>query len=337
MSINLYQQSSPSDNYRYKLIQLSPDILDCIENNTKLTIKSPLSKDDLALVSDSQTWKIRQMDQTNTVLLMDNTQSENAMVGIASLPYEYELKPHKYSINTAILPVYNQSSDPPNSTVSLLQLIQNTPVSRAEFFEQWHELGGCEVNGTCYILPSDLISKILHSLLTVMIAEKIDYTKDSVPRAQLIEKLGPQMDPESVVNAVINKFYNGEDLIKVNNQQVAKWYGIQTLKQTRPMDSKQFYIEWKSRFPNFYHIPLDLDILRGHFYRKSGQIAYLNQDSLSNEISARIKELFKLSSEWDLNDMVPFITCLTSRKVESVLLKYSKIKRIGTRKVVCPR
>lgn len=336
MSVNLYQQLKPSDNYRYKLIQLSPELIECMENNVELTIKSPLNKDDLTLVSDTKTWKIRQMDQTNTVLLMDNTQAENTMVGISSLPYEYELNPYKYSINTSILPVYKEDVVD-GVTFTLEQLIQNTPISKTEFLREWHEIGGCEVEGVCYILPSGTVTKLLDKLLTVMIAEKTDYTKDSINRGKLIDKLKSHEYPEDAINTVVNKFWVGEKDVKVDNQRVAKWYGIQTLKVSRPMEAKQFYIEWKSQFPNFYHIPLNLDDLRGHFYKKSNLIGYLNEASLSKDISTRIKELFKLSSEWDINDIYPYISCLTTRKVESVLLKYSKIKKIGSRKVVCPR
>ena len=79
---SVYQQLNEDTNatkYTYKLLQLPSKILNQLESkSTNLYIKSDINS--LALCTDSETFKLRQMNHSNTVLLL-NKEPDNKLIG----------------------------------------------------------------------------------------------------------------------------------------------------------------------------------------------------------------------------------------------------------------
>lgn len=349
--MDLYQQLQPHKDHTYKLIQLTPELLKSMNNNAELTLKSGPDKSTLNLVSNDKTWKLRQMNHTNSALLMDRQESDK-LVGKINLLYEYELTEAQVSIDTDNLPIYHGKSsldlmiDEYTVNYSLDELIDNTPISINQFMRLWYDLGGCEINQTCYLLSHQIIKCFLDNFLTMIIRDKLDYKLgqyniDINSVAKRIQTTNPDISNEVVVS-LIHKFCDqsseSSNLFMINNDKVATWLGIEALKDHPFSDTKTFYLEWKNQFPPFYSIPINLTSLLGHYYRVNETITYLDESLLSNDLSSRLKQLFKLSGSWDLNELSPFITkFIVNKKVESVLLKYAKVKRSGNRKTVFPK
>lgn len=342
-SYNLYQQLQPPQSHTYKVIQLTPQILASMLQLKPLYIKSSASKKDLTLVSDTQTWRLRQMDQTNTVLLMDTLAVDGSLVGIDTLPYEYETQPLDLAIDITTLPIYSQDSNTTqNSKITTInQLLEDTPVSEHEFYNQWYNLGGCEVDGVCYILDDATISKFLQTFLAIVITKKIDYKSQSIDISEFVAQLEDHGFHASIINSLTHRFcsqVDGDGDTRIDNEKIARWFGIQTLKSSRSFAVSDFYIQWKTMFPAFYSVPIDIGMLRGNFSRTGDRISYLNSQTLSTDIVLRIKELFKVNGEWELEDIGPYVEkFLPNKKLESALLKYAKVRKVGKRKIVCPR
>lgn len=348
--MDLYQQLDPHKDHTYKLIQLTPELLESMNNNVELTLKSSPDRACLNLVSDENTWRLRQMNHTNSALLMGK-QDSHKLVGKLNLLYEYELTNSEISIDIQQLPVYHNKADlemigEDKLNYSLDELVDNTPISIKQFMKIWYELGGCEINQTCYILSPQVIKSFLDSFLTIIIRDKIDYKNDlyNVNSKDVTNKLlatNPLLTNE-IIGSLIHKFCDQSPdeshLFRVSNEKVAKWLGIETLKLHPFIEVKSFYLEWKNQFPPFYSIPINLSSLLGHYYKVNDTIAYLDELELSNDLNNRLKQLFKLSPTWDLTELSPFVSkFVVNKKVESVLLKYAKVKRVGARKTVSPK
>lgn len=366
MKYSTYQQLNPPIGFSYKFLQLPSDVIDFLKTGQdELCIKSSETNDDLVLCSGDKTWKIKQMNHTNTALLMKEVEKSDSetdsesfvadknLVGLSSLSYEYELTQFQGKINIENLPVYDGTKESMayKQDITLEDLIDNSPISRGQFFTKWHLIGGCEVDGRAVVLADTMIVDFLTTFLTLIISEKIDYNDDSVFTIDL-EKFLPKIVQEnpkftpSMINSLGRKFcFHDEDenMFRPNNLAIAKWFGIITLinNSNKLLDIKEFYLQWKSVFPPFYNVPIDISQLRGYYFQPlAGKIQYLNESTLSNsDIHSRIKELFKLAKEWEFDDFLPYIERFIppGKKVESILLKYAKKKRVGKKFMVGPR
>lgn len=377
-SFSTYHQISGSTDPSYKLIQLPKDLVEYMKSNENtrkedLIIKSPAdSKNDLVLCTPSRTWKVRQMNHSNTVLLMNNMNVNklgtsllslvkdqlredlpNKLVGFTKLSYEYELSSTAGSLSTSRLPTYNGKKVSEGLKYNIEQFLDDSPISTSQFLHQWYQLGGSQVDGFAVVLTQKLITEILLTLIPILIANGISYdTEDynlDLPRIAGLMKQQSTIFTTPVVTTILNKFGHpkpgdsGNRKFRLNNDEVSKWFGIQTLisKKSKLISPNEFLIEWKSSFPPAYNVPIELETLRGHYYRPVGdKIQYLNPNQLSdNDVSTRIKDLFAIVKEWDFDEFVPFVAQFVpaGKKADTVILKYARKKRMGKRFMVCPR
>lgn len=198
------------DGTGYKLLQLTPELLAHIEDDSittkSLTLK-PMDgpKSELVLCTDSSTFVIKQKMHSNCVLLM--SRSDRAVEQDISAPeysgntstdrgddaeetmctYEaysqqcFELEPRKIEgkINIAQLPIYDGPDKPLLSTsytltISLSQFSESSPCSNKEFYDQWYASNGCMLAGQACVLPGRFIDKQLHLLLLCIVGAELD-------------------------------------------------------------------------------------------------------------------------------------------------------------------
>lgn len=377
MSYSVYQQLSYSKDHTYKLLQLPAELFSYIKDqeNGELVIKSTPPDTDkneksLVLCTENTTWRLRQMNHSNTVLLLDNmnvnklgksvlsviptyeVSPHNNLVGFAKCSYEYELNATDGFIDVSRLPVYSGDSISDdtlnlNSTLTTLdQLLQDSPISNQQFYRNWYELAGCEINGFVHILSQNFITQTLYTLITILISNEFNYNDDH-GQIDDVCKMALQQDPKlnsSIVSTILHKFSDvNENSFKLNNSKIAKWFGTQELANTNRtlVSSKDFLLNWKACLPDFYNVSLDVHDLRGTYCSPmEGKIQYINKSDLSQNLSMRFAQLFLLDKLWVLEDFVPFISEFVppGKKVDSIILKHGKKKALGKGKyVVCPR
>ncbi|KAK6455882.1 sister chromatid cohesion protein Dcc1 [Scheffersomyces xylosifermentans] len=372
-SYSLYQQTSYDENYAYKFLQLPPDLLAYIKDNKnqELVIKSSTTNSgQLVVCSAKKTWKMRQMNHSNSVLLMDNANvdhqnkciksivpnhevdQKNNLIGFSESTYEYELIETKGSIVIDDLPRYHgdELRDDTNNTnarkISLSELMENSPISTEEFYKSWYELGGCDIGGQVYILSVEYITEVLFILITTLLSQEFNYKSDTIDMNKIRSTICNQKGSidNSVLKTVINKFsVHKEQGLQLDNFKIAKWFGINELSKltTTLVDSKEFLLQWKASLPTFYNVSLDLHYLRGHYCSPiEGRIRFVSAEDLSPTLSVRFSQLFQLDKSWNYDDFVPFIKDFVPSgvKVDSIILKFGKKKRVGKNKfVVTPR
>lgn len=372
-SYSTYQEIKSPTDHTYKLLQLTPDLLDYIKSNEhgELLLKSPpILKNHIVLVTDNKTWKMRQMNHSNSVLLLNNMkinklnktlehiipveEPTNQLLGIANLAYEYELSKIPGYIEIGNLPTYDGNFEVANeidSSRNVEALMNDSPISREEFYKEWYTLCGCEIEGKAVILSKEFITDGLQLLIPILITKDIDYKSDAfnINISDISKEMRQQnrLYTQEVTITILHKFcikHHESSMFKLNNLAVAKWFGIQTLFSTNAnlISPKDFLLKWKSSFPPFYNVPIDLSQMRGYYCRPlNEQIQFLNPSTLTpGDMSIRVKELFQIVKEWEYEEFLPFIEEFIpkGKKPESIVLKYAKKKRVGkNRFMVCPR
>lgn len=340
--------TTPKDHI-YKLVELPDDLLDYIktEPGKTLQFKAPTGPNNLVLCTDSTTYNVRQMNHSNTVLLMNDMSSnylqknlatgdlERKLLGIGMTRYQYELTNCDGFVDTTGIPTYSGTIEKAEKTVA--DVLADSPISKERFYKSWYDLCGSEVDGYAVILGPDFTTDVLHTLVSILIASGAAdgaFSESSLAKSALEQN--PKYTPQ-VVHTVVEKFSTDG---KLSNEAVAKWFGIQTLKKCSELPDNEFLLKWKLSLPPFYDAPLDLVLVRGNYCRPYvGRVRHLHGANLSNEISARIKELFQIVKEWDYDEFLPYVEEFIplTKKPESVILKFARKKRVGKKFVVCPR
>ncbi|WPK25296.1 hypothetical protein PUMCH_002607 [Australozyma saopauloensis] len=358
MSFSVYSQIGGSDDHKYKLMQLPKELLEYLKTpDNVLEFKLPLSrKNHLVLCTESETYTVRQMNHSNTQLVVEDLQvpavgrklmglgpdSSSSLLAVGLCSYLYELTPSLGEIETAGLPLYDGTAELLVGSVplSVESLMQSSPIARTCFQSQWHALCGSEIDGIAVILSPDFVTNVLYTIIAVAIAEKWS--------SFTLEEMAPRLASENskftrlVLETIAGKFCECKDNeLSLNRPEIAKWFGIMSLKKLATATSdKDLLLQWKSSLPPFFNALLDLKVLRGHFYRPlAGRLQYLNKETLSPEIHARIKDMFKITKDWDYDEFLPYVEEFipATKKADAVILKYAKKKRMGKLFVVCPR
>lgn len=373
-SFPVYQQLSADDKYAYKLIQLPPDLVQYIESDkdAEVVIKAPPAanatdpQNRLVLCTPDHAWKLRQMNHSNSVLLMDdlrvnnsqkslsNNTPANAIVGFTQTSYEYELSDVSGSINVSNIPVYSGdklSDDTVNRDcilISVQELLDVLPICRLDFYREWFALGGTEIEGNAHIMLDAIITEILSTIIVSLLGNSVKVAEESFPTAQLLQQITNQVLTREMAMSVIHKFAASDPSsdFALDNRHAARWFGTQLLcaDAGASIITLEFLVQWKLSLPEFYNVPLDIKDLRGHFMRpQEGRVQYLNPKSLSKDVSMRFIQLFQLCARWDYDDFVPFIEDFVpkDKKVDSLILKHARKtrKKVGTKEtfIVCSR
>lgn len=362
MSFSIFNQVGVENDDIYKLILLPKELLEYLKTPGKtLQFKSPiLVKNQLVLCTESDTYQVRQMNHSNTQLIVEDLQSPriekrlrsnfgdvkldpNNLLAVGLCSYLYELSPFKGEIEIGDLPLYDGSSVLISSepTKAMQELIDDSPIAAASFKKRWHDLCGSDIEGTAVILHPNFVTEALFALVSVTIAEELNgFTLDTM--APLLAKENSKYT-RSVVETIIGKFCVGtnDSVNTLDATVIARWFGIMTLKKmVTSSTDKDLLLQWKASLPPFYNALLDIKSLLGHYCRSNiGTIQYLNRSGLSSELHSRIKEMFQIAKEWDYDEFLPFVEEFvpSSKKPDAVILKHAKKKRSGKKFIVCPR
>ena len=218
ITYHAFNQLSSESGHTYKLIQLPPDVLSHIEHGSEpLQLKSsPGELTDLTLCTNNKSWRIRQMNHSNTVFLLNdlnincmgqkiqhdsNKENEpnktietlNMLMGFASNSFEFELTSTPGSINADRLPIYDGNEFKPTG-YSEKDLLLDSPVSKNQFYKIWYDLCGCEVHGSAVILSRKFVTDFLSVLIPVIISIDGAYSSEdyNLEVKQILELLAKE-------------------------------------------------------------------------------------------------------------------------------------------------
>lgn len=387
--LNSSESNVLSDDYTLRLVELNKDILKTIkESNSvenKFYLKSTDDKSFPVLVTDNQTFKIRQKNHSNSVLLVDlnniNNQKDNNYetgVGFMNFDSQLELSLIPGEINISNIPILNNLSDiveidSKDRKISLIDLFNNSVISKKEFELKLSDLKLIEINNQVYILNDKLIIDGLYEIISILISEYLETKKDDdnsennnnvmevfkdIKISYLLElykldKFDKSILNEKIIELIIKKFSDidsevveGEDKsYKLNNDKVIKFFGIYLLKLKNSLNfinEDEFLINLKNKLPFYYNPNLNLNLLNGNFIRNNlnfKDIQFFNKNLLNQNPNLRFKELFKIKSNWELNEIEPFLIDINIKKlkIDKFIMKFARIKKIGKKSIVSSR
>ncbi|CAI5760342.1 unnamed protein product [Candida verbasci] len=329
--MNLYNQINNDKSYTYKLLQLPEELLENIENGNIDNLELKSNYESVVICNADKSWKVRQMNHSNTVLLMNKT-GKNNLIGFQSAAYEYELNDNKPTISKTI-PVYNNSN---TSSISITELIQDSLCSPKEFESLFYDMNGVYIDGFAYILSNSIISELLYILITKLMSNQL-----TVFEISDIEDIITPPFKKSMLDTILHKFAKSvENRYELIDSNISKWFGIVELsKNNQPVLKNEFLLNWKSSLPAYYSPSLDLNDLKGYYCSfLTTHILYINPIDLSTNLAIRFKELFAFNRSWKYDEFVPFINDYVpvGKKVDSLIIKYGKKKKVGNEFIVSP-
>ncbi|CCH43414.1 Sister chromatid cohesion protein [Wickerhamomyces ciferrii] len=336
-----------SDN-TYRLVELSPELQSLLEeNNESLYIKASTEENDIVLCSETQTFQLKQRNHSNTVLLMKYLGlGDNTLQSYSLQSNVFEIKPIKGTISPINIPIYDGQGNfiKNGNNITVQYLKDNSPISTNEFDKVWFELNGSQLNDRAIILSRDFINKSLHLLIMSIMAANLDINELSL--IEVYKTLSEDDDYSiDIVETILRKYSNEDsEPFSLNKIKIAQWYGIESLKKFASNDKlispSEFLIKWKSEFPPFFDISIDLPLLKGYYVKPlPDRIKYMPWDKLSKDINERLNTLFKNQSTWELDDLIPYIQEFNTKnlKFENFIMKFAKKKKIGKKIIITSR
>ncbi|GME69287.1 unnamed protein product [[Candida] boidinii] len=390
--LNPSESNVLSDDYTLRLVELNKDILKTIkESNSgknKFYIKSTDDKSFPVLVTNNQTFKIRQKNHSNSVLLVDlnnvnnqkdtdNNKDNETGVGFMNFDNQLELSLITGEINISNIPILDNLSDIESTitdkSISLNDLFNNSIISKEEFDLKTSDLKLIEINSQVYILNDKLIIDGLYEIISILISEYLETKQDDTNSANnnvmdifndikisyllelyKLDKFDKSILNEKIIELIVKKFSEincgeaeeGIDIsYKLNNDKVVKFFGVYLLKLKNSLNfinEDEFLINLKNKLPFYYNPNLNLNLLNGNFIRNNlnfKDIQFFNKNLLNPNPILRFKELFKIKSNWELNEIEPFLIDINIKKlkIDKFIIKFARIKKIGKKSIVSSR
>lgn len=364
--VEFYSRVKPGSSYR--LLQLTPELLKALESNeNQLKLKAPEENGGLLVVcTNEKTFKLRQMNQTNTLLAMktrlvddDGDRITDKMSAVAkplvafgSIPYFLEPVEISGELQVSKIPKYLGNLKVENNELKIRESVESlksrSAISDEEFWKTWYYHGGTEIDGVACIIDTRVIKTLLDEILAAIVAEGLSFEQfelEQVYKGLNYEETDDE--PMHVINSILLKFCTFKDDIyySINRQDIVNWIGIHTLREHaihKPMPLDEFFTEWRRAIPviNSEDWILDLTKLTGNYVcPDNSTIRHLTLQQLPDNAKARFQQLFNIKGRWELDEMVPFIDDLRSKTVKlgSFVMKYARKKTIGNKTIISAR
>lgn len=307
----------------YGLLQLTPELEEALKTGN-LYLRSDSSRQSVAACTDTQTFAVRRLNQTNTLLLSTQDGDDVTAFGASSSLLEPTLS--RGSVDLDSVAVYRRQKVLGPSE-SMDELRKRSMCSAAEFKSICEENAVFEYGGKVCKLEGEGIYLIANELISTMIGEGLGLTArfDAV-----MEAIGTKECPEAV-EAVYKLFYD-DDMDQIDTNKAAIWIGRYLLSNLAgEVTAYDFLKQWQQKTP--VHSQLDITKLQGHYFEpRKGLIRPLSIDKLSGDPRVRFQQLFRLKGEWELDEISPFIRDLMDPKgkLENWVLKYARrVKKNG--------
>ncbi|ANZ73587.1 BA75_01082T0 [Komagataella pastoris] len=329
----------------FKVIEITPELLRAFKNKSEIiTIKSPEPEDYPVLCTSNNSYQLRQNNHSNCMLVCHST--TQGLISFCGLNSQLEAKLVQGKILTKGLPIVHENGDwqvAGKTRFSVGSLAKRSPISEGEFWHSWYDLKGCEIEGQAVTLSDSLVSVLLHNILGVIVRDRLSIKSlVSIELYNAIDRL--HFVTIEMIETVLLKFsQNYDEPYALDERKISQWYGIKVLRNitaNKSINIEEFLIAWKSEFPAFYEVEIDIEQLLGTFVRPSaGNIKYLDKSKLSSDAATRFKELFRLQSEWNLKEMTPYLKDVNTRnlKLENFVMKFAKRKKVGEQSIVTSR
>ena len=186
-------------------------------------------------------------------------------------------------------------------------------------------------SGKWTLIDSDFRMRIV-SLICNLISEN-SWSWSKVPKIDTVQILS-EIEPQIIISQVFDHFFDSEG--KVLREKLCRFYGEYLLQSSSAFDFNEFFSIWQESLPiidNDSEEPFKVDIkqLEGLALVDKGQIRWFPESKLPPVIQERLVVLFDTKEKWTLDEITPFVTNLTTAKlnVKALLTKYARGSRVN--------
>ncbi|KTW30521.1 uncharacterized protein T551_01804 [Pneumocystis jirovecii RU7] len=327
------------------------------EKKPCLTLKADHSRKSTVLCSPSKTYSLRNVTQTNSLLLFQKEDDGFSLLKDARSYIEITEATVHINFNH-LAPVYDGYDLHVPDTVPLYTLSQikrRIPASDEEIHYALIHSMCLVINGL--ILRDVYLSNhwflghlrrlsfnyVLRVLQLILAHAEVENMSLDELKFDLLMTYIDSEEPADVVELVLRRFSHTQtESYSIDGSSIAQWIGIQMLAKCKGSSVllDEFIRDWKSTIPSPFSEYADLSLLQGEYLLTgSSTIQYFPANELSIDPAIRFQELFLAQPKWNLPDILPFIRGLATdeTKIDSLLRKFTRKQTICQQTILTAR
>ncbi|KAI9261832.1 sister chromatid cohesion protein Dcc1 [Helicostylum pulchrum] len=336
----------------YRLVELSsPELLEAFESGDCIVIKG-LAEDEAVLCTASKTFVVRQVNTSNSIVLIDSEANEGRHLVQDDLSNTIELLPCLARLgrldellkDSTFSGLENEATIKESKTMYTLQdLLSIVQASRQELLQGLKERGAFEYEGYYRLFDKDYLLELVDFLLTNLLIHGMDIQHMSLNQAKECIREGSQEErvdiPDDLLVAMLSLFCdvadNGE--IQFDRRKICRFLGEWILfnPKNKRWEVPDFLKLWSTMGHELFKPELKdiegLYIIREttKFQRAIQYIQYFSIQELSTDPAQRFATLFSEKPLWKLEEIQMFLTDLapTKKQLELLLLKFARSHR----------
>ncbi|KAL2918788.1 Ctf8p and Ctf18p associating protein [Polyrhizophydium stewartii] len=388
-----------------KVLECPPELIACLEAGKTLTLRG--GHDDVAvLCTDAATFSVRQVETSNTSLLLapidasavpgtglsssfearfPNRRPDSKLAVVASHSSYIELAKIRPVFDTLALMLHecpyegpdederrkrrrriqSASAAPPThdvvgdasqpkpepdrglATYTLNDILDAIQASEGEIRAYLESSGAVLIDGCWRVLSPEYSLEVLELVMLSAIETDMDLARLSLADLELA--LESHNIPNPVLERCLRSFSESFEasesttFFKLSHIKVCRLYGEQVLRRLPPDGTSliSFLKDWRAAVPEIMDVHLDQ--LAGVYLLEGSQatqiIRYFPKSTLPSVPKARFEELFKIRKKWLREDLIPYVSDLTSsdKDLELMIIKNARISKQGTRTFLTSR
>ncbi|ORY50485.1 hypothetical protein BCR33DRAFT_762792 [Rhizoclosmatium globosum] len=297
MTITLqYPHTNPNEpQYRYRLIQLPPEVAQLIDNGKAdtLTIRG-LEADDAVITTDSATYALKEVQTSNTLLLLQHSTATTAHPILLEEDDDMmnDLDNENYSVSASLFSYIDLERVVPKATDQLIQLLtpstyhgphkeqkrmQGGAGSDAILYS-WDELGGIvqasrmelksaldtvgavELEGSFRLISPTFLNEFIQLFVASCDIDEKDIS--ALTEEDALQMMAEHDIPEAVVlhcmHLMSDEVEIGAGIYKLSAQKICRATGTEVLMQVKHKTTlSNFMKEWKKVTPSAFEVSLE--------------------------------------------------------------------------------
>jgi hypothetical protein len=317
------------DQQQYILLQLDDALL-----NEPLVIK-PAAGSGSVLCSSAQTFSLKDVQQSNSLLFLAETNTEDELVVQGEATSWLEPNKVKPSIHVD-LDIHNPDDNVIGRGIPAEELFSRISASddeiRSALSQQMAiDLIAC---GGVVQLQGDYVLRMLATLINIVQGAGMQLT--SINETIFREALAKEEEETEVLIFLLHRFSSGADPYCLDGDEICRHTGEAALKQVAkfPCSLTLFSACWQDKTPvQFRHQASSLALMDGHYVQPaSNLIQYFAEAALSSEPKARLAQLFAIKGRWREQEISTFLASLVDgdvKAINSLIMKFARKTKIG--------
>jgi len=323
-----------------KCIEIEPEMLDDLHNG-KLEIRGNLD-DETILVSSSKSYKIRQADSSNTILLASTDNADGggneSIFSAISCVYELTLQPPKLNAlhNVLYQRAYHhinqeeEEKEKKKLDLSMDGLRLLVQCSDGELIDALTQIDAIQIGKEWRVLHAECLCACLEEILFCIIEKQIDFKQ-----FKLADIVVPDLYPQQIIHHCVKIHCSDRRADDAGNwsldtSKVCVFWAKRLLKQNGDkMKETEFMRKWNEGLP--YGMEPNMAMLSGHCIALQDFLTIFEESKLSLDAKQRFKALFERKSEWTMDQIVPYLRGLmheSGQTAEKLLLRHARMVRI---------